>query len=145
MPLTLTDPLVVGALDPSAPVGASGYPEYTTCRLKLMGNHPEVADNPHMRVNIAYGYMVDDVFVRGKAHPDRDTWPETYEIKGADYITEVTTAAPKATLVDPSDPDYIEIDDGGTPIFVELIYVASKRALYEHVISKGIIPAGTIF
>jgi len=140
MPLTLTTPMDVGDLDPGAPSS-----QYTTCRIKLMGNHPEVVDNPHMQVHIVYGWMDGDTFMRGKVHPSQATWPKTYGISGSDYATEVSTAAPKVALADPSDDDYIEVDVGGTPVWVERTYVASKRALYEHLIAKDIIPGGTVF
>ena len=138
MPWLFDTPISVGAeLDPNAPGG-----EYTHCRLKLVGNHPDVPENPHMTINVAYGWMADGDFVRGAAHPGNRL--RTYRMTGALYATEVTTARPLVALVDPGSSDYVEVDVGGTPVWVELTYVASKRGLYEHLRNQGIIPLGTI-
>jgi hypothetical protein len=136
MPLQLTTTIGVGDLDPSVPSGL-----ITHCRIKFLGNHPELAI-PFMALFIEYGYLVEGVFTPASVSPSQ--WVEDHNISGSEWTSLVGSAAPDVLLADPSDPTYVELDVGGTPVWVELSYAAVKRGLYEHLITEGVIPAGTV-
>ena len=73
-----------------------------------------------MVVLIEYGNTVDKAWVQGMMPAGKTT---SHAIQGDDYVSLVAT---HRTLPD------------------ELSYVAAKRALYEHLASKGVIPAGAV-
>lgn len=74
-----------------------------------------------IQLELEYGNTVDDNWVRGITAPaGKQT---SIVIEGEDYTTLVTTHA---------------TNDG------ELTYDAAKRGLFEHLLAKGIIEAGSI-
>lgn len=134
MPWLFDTPIAAGDLDPNAPTG-----QYTHCRLQMLGNDP---DSQTIPLTLTYGWMDGGTYVPGGLMPVGK--PSEYMIQGADWVTLVTTSVSDVKLSDPSDPSYIEIDIGGTPVWVEKTYITSKRTLYEFLVSKGIIEPGSV-
>lgn len=115
MALQLTTALRAGDMDPGAPVG-----EYTHCLATLLGNYPNERA-PFLRLAISFGYYVDGSYIRGAVLPGGRV--DVYDIAGADYVDLVTNA---------------------TPLPGENTYAAAKRGIYEHLISKAVIPPGEV-
>lgn len=130
MPWDLNTPVNTGDLD------EGNYSQAKVTRLMQDSNRN------NMRVNLEYGNTVGGVWERGKAPPAGKR--PVYQIEGDEYTTLVDTATPRVFLSDPSDPNFVEVDVGGTPVWVEKTYVATKRGVYEHLEAQGVIDAGSI-
>lgn len=130
MPWDLTTPINTGDLD------SSTYAQAKITRLMQDSNRGS------LRVNIEYGNTVDGEWQRGKGAPSGKS--PMANLDGAEYETLVDTAVPQVALSDPGDPNYVQVDVGGTPVWVEKTYVAVKRGIYEHLNSTGAIDAGSI-
>lgn len=139
MPWQLTTPISVGSFDPNAPNS-----QYTYCRVKLRGTD---TDRERSTVNIEYGWLVSGEFVAGVVPTNRKSG---HLIEGARWLDMTNNSVPKVEATNPG--GYAAVDVGGTTVYVEKTYVATKRGLYEFLAAEpddqhpgnNIIPPGSL-
>jgi hypothetical protein len=85
-----------------------------------------------------YGNTIDGTWKPGEAVSEVTT---SHVIEGDEYTALVAAATPDIQTSDPSDPvRYVQVG----AVWVERVYYAVKRELYEHLNSESKIPDGTV-
>ena len=129
MPWLLTTPIDSGDLDDG------NYGEVKITRFVQDSNRNQI------QLRLEYGNTVDGKWESGYLPKGKSPHAVINNSGGSDYNNLVASAIPDVQTSDPGDPvRYVEAGD----VWVERTYYAVKRDLYDYLVTKGIIDAGTM-